>query len=84
MRILRALALAAVLAACGDDDGTMQTPDAPPVQMPDAPPAQPTFVDFVTGLVQDHSDETSRPVDIDGLNLTGTEDATAFDSLLGI
>ena len=75
MRILHALVLAAVLAACGDD-GAMQTPDAPP--------AQPTFVDFVTGLVQDHSDETSRPVDIDGLDLTGTEDATAFDSLLGI
>jgi predicted small lipoprotein YifL len=83
MRILRALALAAVLAACGDD-GNMQTPDARPTQMPDAPPANPTFVDFVTGLVQDHSDETSRPVDIDGLNLTGTEDAHAFDSLLGI
>jgi hypothetical protein len=60
----------------------MQAPDAPPT--PDAPPAKPTFVDFVTGLVQDHSDETSRPVDIDGLDLTGTEDATAFDTLLGI
>jgi predicted small lipoprotein YifL len=83
MRLLSALVLAAVLAACGDD-GTMQTPDAPPTQTPDAPPANPTFVDFVTGLVQDHSDETSRPVDIDGLDLTGTEDATAFDTLLGI
>jgi hypothetical protein len=84
MRILRALTLVlvAAFAACGDDDDDMTMVDAG--TQVDAGPQQTSLVDFVTGLVQGQTNETSEPVPVDDQTYTDTEDPAAFDDLLGI
>lgn len=79
------LAMAFTLSACsgGGDNNNNSSPPAPAPPPATTPPVVDTaFTAFVLGLIGQSSD-SALPVDINSTNFTFTEDANAFNSVLG-
>ncbi len=81
-------AVALMLGACGGSSNSSPPPMMPPAPPPATPPATPppaaptAFTAFVLGLLG-QTNETASPVDINGTEFTFSEDANAFNSVLG-
>ena len=93
-----ALALSLSAAACDDDDGgkpSVTTPDGGATSdggstpTPDGgtdatpTPMQYTLLEWVDGLVTNYTTPTADPDTVEDKNVKDTDDATAFDGLLG-
>ena len=83
-RLSLLLAMAFTLSACsGGSDNNNSSPPAPAPPPATTPPVVDTaFTAFVLGLIGQSSD-SALPVDINSTNFTFTEDANAFNSVLG-
>lgn len=83
-RLSLLLAGALTLSACGggSNNSPAPVPAPPPAVTPPPVVVDTAFTAFVLGLIGQNSD-TASPVDINSTNFTFTEDANAFNSVLG-